>query len=258
MGVFAISLGVVVFPLLSRYASRNDMPNFRTSLNRAIRLAMMEGFATGVGLFVLAEPIVALLWRHGRFSEGDMLIAAFILRMYVIGMWAYCTHQILTRAFYSMKDTKTPLKVQCSLAAVYMVLAFCLIWSPQVGPGAFGLTASITFSANVAILLWILRRRVGRFGGRQIVLSAARSLIASLAMAAVLVWVTAEISGATYWGVPPMLHGLLHLGPLPRWLIVAVGVPVGAAVFMLAARLMHAPELGEFFGALKRRPVSPD
>ena len=259
MGVFAISLGVAVFPLLSRYASRNDIPNLRDSINRALRLAMMEGLATGTGLFVLAEPIVKLIYGHGKFMPEDVQMSAFILRMYVLGMWAYCAHQILSKAFYSMKDTKTPLKVSSILAAVYMVLVSCLIWVPWIGAGAFGMTPAITFAANILVLAIILRRRLGPLGGRKLAISVGRSLAASAIMAAVLAWLSAEIANTTLWivpeviGMPPLLRPLLPAVHLPYWLTVAVGVPVGAVVFIGVAKLLRAPELGELFGSFRRK-----
>jgi putative peptidoglycan lipid II flippase len=264
MGVFAISLGVAVFPLLSRYASRNDMPNLRRSLNRAIRLALMEGLATGTGLFVLAEPIVRLIYRHYDFADSDARTAAFILRMYVLGMAAYCLYQILTRAFYSMKDTKTPLKVSCVLAAVYMGLVSCLIWIPQLGPGAFGLTPAITFSINILVLAIILRRRVGILGGRQIATSVVRSLVACAVMVAFIL-----LAQWCLESVRPLAPGPANSGPLLwawiasalKWMlgpgfnltVVLVCVFGGAGAFLLTARILHAPELGELFGAARKK-----
>ena len=99
MGVLAISLGVAVFPLLTRYAARNDIVNLRDSINRALRLALMEGIATGAGLYILAGPIVKVIYAQADFSPADAAQAAFVLQMYVLGMWAYCSYQILTRTF---------------------------------------------------------------------------------------------------------------------------------------------------------------
>jgi putative peptidoglycan lipid II flippase len=234
MGVLAISLGVAVFPLLARYASRGDLPNLRDSVNRAMRLAMMEGLATGAGLFLLAGPIVNLIYRHGDFRQTDAAGSAFILRMYVLGLWAYCTHQIILRAFYSLKDPITPLKVSCGMAAVYMVLVSVLIWVPQVGAGAFGLTAAFTFSLNVLILAWLLRRRIGRIGGRRLLASALRSGVSCAVMGGVVLLLRRVLAGAS------------------DGLVVAAGVPAGAAAFVATAWLLKAPELGELLGAVRR------
>jgi len=229
MGVLAISLGVAVFPLLSRYASRGDTVNLRDSLNRALRLSIMEGMATGVGLFILAEPIM-MIYARRRFTVEDAMQAAFVLQMYVLGMWAYCSYQILARAFYACKDTRTPLKVSCSLAVVNIILLVVLIW--PMGPGAFGLSTAITFAANAIILTLILRRRLGRLGGRKIMASIVRTAVACAVMAAVVYW----------------LRGYMEARNVNNLLVLAACVPAGAVVFVAAAWVMRSPEIHEFRG----------
>ena len=239
MGVLANSLAVAIFPLLSRYASRNDMFNLRDTVNRALRLAFMEGLAAGVGLFLLAEPIMKMLYAYRNFTPQDAHDAAFILRMYVLGMWAYCTNQIFTRAYYSVKDTLTPMKVSCMLVLPELTMLVLLVWVPSLGAGAFGLTTAVIFSLNTAILALKLRSRLGSFGGRKLLQSLTRTVIACAVMAGAIIGL---------W----MLLGNV-LGINKNWIIVAACVPTGAGVFLLTARLLRAPELGELFGSLKKK-----
>lgn len=227
MGVLAISLGVAVFPLLTRYAARNDIVNLRDSINRALRLALMEGIASGIGLFILAEPIVKVIYARRNFSPADAAQAAFVLQMYVIGMWSYCSYQILARSFYSLKDTTTPLKVSCALAVVNILMLVTFVWIPWLGAGAFGLSTAITFAANSCVLVHLLRKRLGLFGGRKIFVSVVRSVIASALMAAVVYLMQ--------W----------HMKGRPDWIIVAACVPAGVIVFIIVARLLGAPEIAE-------------
>ena len=236
MGVLAVSLGVAIFPLLSRYAARGDRESFRDSLNRALRLAMMEGLAAGVGLFVLADPIVRLLFqRPPRFTQQDAATTAFVLKMYVLGMWAYCTYQMFVRAFYSLKDTLTPMKTGCLLVVPNMVLFAGLLWVPALGPGAYGVATAVTFAANTIILAALFRRRVGRFGGRKLAVSVGRSLAACAVMSAVIVLLERVLSGRS------------------DLLIVGVCVPAGFVAFVATAWLLRAPELGELLGAVGGR-----
>jgi len=235
LGVLATSLGVAVFPLLSRYAARGDKPALRDSLNRALRLAFMEGLATGVGLLLLAEPVMRLIFVRGNFTGEDAARSADILRMYVLGMWAFCGYQVVTRAFYALKDPKTPMKVSCAMAGLYMIVVLTLVWIPGVGPRAFGLAAAFTFSLNVLILGAILRRRLGRLGGRKLAVSVARSAVACAVMAG-------AVLALKWW-----------LTGQANWLVVAACIPVGAAVFLGAARLLRCPELAELRGRLKGR-----
>ena len=233
MGVLAISLGVAVFPLLTRYAARGDIVNLRDSINRALRLSLMEGMATGVGLFILAEPIMRLIYARRNFTAADAAQSGFILKMYVLGMWAYCSYQILARSFYSLKDTKTPLKVSCWLAGVNLLMLVGMVWIPSLGAGAFGLSTSVTFAINSAVLIYLLRKRLGRFGGRKIAVSFLRTLCGCAVMAAavyILRW---------------------QMGTVRNWIVVAVCIPVGAIVFLGVVWLLGAPELAELRGGIK-------
>jgi putative peptidoglycan lipid II flippase len=229
MGIFAISLGVAVFPLMSRYALRGDMVNLRDSINRAIRLSVMEGLASGVGLFVLAEPIM-MIYARRKFTMADSMQAAFVLKTYVIGMWAYCSYQILARAFYACKDTKTPLKVSCTLSVVSLFLFLVLVFTPGIGIAAFGLSTSITFSINAAVLILILRKRLGLLGGRKIAASLARTLIGCAVMAAVVYLLRFYMKDMNYL------------------LVLLVCVPAGAAAFISSVVLLKAPEIKELMG----------
>jgi putative peptidoglycan lipid II flippase len=230
MGVLAISLGVAVFPLLTRYAARNDIVNLRDSINRALRLALVEGIATGTGMYILAEPIVKVIYARRNFSPADAAQAAFVLQMYVIGMWAYCSYQILARAFYSLKDTSTPLKVSCALVVPNLLMLVTMVWIPSLGAGAFGLSTAITFAINAVVLVFLLRKRLGIMGGRKILASVIRASIAAAAMSAVIYLLRSYMMAS------------------PNWLIVLVCIPAGAIVFVATAWLLGSPEIAELRG----------
>jgi putative peptidoglycan lipid II flippase len=153
--------------------------------------------------------------------------------MYVMGMWAYCSYQILARAFYACKDTKTPLKVSCFLAVVNLILLLALIWVPGMGPGAFGLSTTITFAANALILTYLLRKRLGLLGGKKIAISFLRSLIACAVMAVVVYLLR--------W----------YMKDMNNYLILGVCCSVGAIVFISMAWLLKAPELEELIRGAK-------
>jgi putative peptidoglycan lipid II flippase len=235
MGVLAISLGVAVFPLLTRYAARNDIVNLRDSINRALRLALMEGIATGVGLYILAEPIVKVIYASRKYSPEDAAQAAFVLQMYVIGMWAYCSYQILARAFYSLKDTSTPLRVSCALAGANLIMLVTMVWIPSLGAGAFGLSTTITFAINAVVLVFLLRKRLGLMGGRKILASVIRACLAAAAMSAVVYLLQS------------------YMRDMRNWIVVVVSISAGTIVFVGTAWLLGAPEIAELRGNLVAR-----
>ncbi len=243
LGVMAISIATVVFPLFSRYAARNDIAGLRDTTNRALRLCIFLGLPAAAGLMILAEPLVTVIFERGAFSAEDTRRAAFILQMYCLGMVAYFCNHILLRAFFARGETTAPLRIACILAGVNVLLVVGGIFTPLKG-GAIGLATAVTATANTAALTIVLRRRLKRIGFAQILASLARIIAAVTAMAAA-VWavrfffpaVTGDMSGK--WAVGA---------------VTAVGVVVGAAVYLLAAIVCRCPEVGELLGALRKKP----
>ena len=129
-----------------------------------------------------------------------------------------------------MKDTATPLRVSCTLVVINLLMVATMVWIPWLGAGAFGLSTTITFAINAVVLIFLLRKRLGLFGGRKIFASVVRSVIA-----------TAVMSAAIY-----LL--LRHMKDTRNWIVVLTCVPAGAIVFVGTAWLLGAPEIAELRG----------
>jgi len=244
MGVLAISLATAVFPLLGRYAARNDIAGLRDTTNRALRLGAFLGIPAGVALILLAGPLVTLIFQRGQFTAFDTDRSAFILRMYCLGMWAYFWNHVLLRAFFAQKDVRTPMLLACLLTVANLALVVGGIWTP-LKAGAIGLATAVTQSANAVLLTVVLRRRWGRLGLRRIAVSVVRTAAATACMAGVIALVMAAIRAAAADGLTGRIVSL------------AVAVPVGAAVFLLVAKCLKAPELPELWGAMRKKTPDP-
>ncbi len=181
MGILAISIATVVFPLFSRYAARNDTQGLREATNRALRLCLFMGIPSGVALMVLGGPAISAIYRSGKFTPADAAQSGYILQMYCIGMWAYFSNHVLLRAFFSQKDVMTPLKASIVRAGINVLLVGGLIFTP-LGAGAMGLATAVTSSGYALLLVWILHRRWGRIGLGAIMTSLLRIAIATGAM----------------------------------------------------------------------------
>ncbi len=226
LGVLAISIATVVFPLFSRYSTRNDIPGLRDATNRALRLSLFLGIPAGVALIILAEPVVALIFQRKNFTAFDTDRAAFVLQMYCLGMAAYFCNHILLRAFFARKDTRTPLLLACVLAPLNMALVVGGIFTP-LRSGAFGAATAATSTLNVAGLVFVLRHRLGGIGGRKLLVSALRTSVACAVMAAAI------------WAV------WYFTTPCESWKIILFCVPTGAAAFLIVAATLRCPELRE-------------
>jgi len=233
LGVLAISVATVVFPLFARYAARRDDAGLREAVNRALRLCLFLGVPAGVGLMVLAGPTVSLIFQRGQFEPSDARRAAFVLQMYCLGMAGYFCNHVLLRAFFARKEIRTPLLIACVLAGANVILVIGGIFTP-LRSGAVGAATACTQTANAAALAYVLRRRLGRIGGRKLLVSVARTIGATATMAAVVL----------------ALRSAMPLATAGR--IVAVCLPAGAAAFAAGAFLLRCPELPELLTRRKR------
>jgi len=261
LGVLAASIATAVFPLLGRYAARDDLPGLRETLNRALRMGAFVALPAGVGLILLAEPTIALIFQRKEFGPADTARTVLLLRLYCLGMCAYFWTPVLLRAFFSRQDARAPMVLAVILAVVNVALVLGLVWTP-LKAGAIALATAVTQTANALVLIFVLRRRWGRLGGRRVLASFARTAAATAAMAAAVLAVLHVLPGqlaaigptlrrlAARYGLPELL---IAAGPtLCRLAVVAAGVGAGAAVYLLAARLLGMRELGELLGGRRR------
>lgn len=243
LGVLAISIATVVFPLMSRCSARSDLPGLRDVINRALRLCLFLAIPSGVALIIIAEPTIVLGFQRGDFTAADSAMAAGMLRMYCIGMPAYFCSHILLRAFFARKDTRTPMYSAVVATSLSLVLMYLGCYTP-LKSDALGLATSIAAGLNVSWLLWVLHRKVGNLGMRSLLKSTAKTIVATIVMAAAIVATQLALdAGWQRW-----LGSAVFLGRL----VVLVGTVVaGSAAFLIVARLLQCRELGE----LRRRPA---
>ena len=237
LGVLAIAIATAVFPLMSRCVARGDLAGLRHVINRALRLCLFLSIPAGVGLILIAHPTIVAGFQRGDFTAADSATTAVMLRMYCLGLPAYFVSHILLRAFFSRKDTKTPMYAAAACMALSVVLMVAGIHTP-LRSAALGLATAIAAIVNVAWLLWALHRKVGKLGVRSILASALRTAGATAALAA-------AVLGAQ-WAVRSASGSLLPGGAYVALIVeIIAAVLAGAGAFLLAARLLGCAELGE-------------
>ncbi len=242
LGVLAIPIATVVFPLFSRYAARNDNLALRQTTNRALRLCLFLGIPAGVGLAMLAQPAIRVIFQRKDFTAADTLRTAWVLRAYCVGMWAYFCNHILLRAFFSDRETRRPLVLSMGMSALNIALVLGLIWTPLKG-AAVGMATATTSSISTLVLIWLLRKRWGQLGFRKILASVVRIALASALMAAAVWACIAYLPGVfAAWTSRPRIPAIL------------CGIAAGAGVYLLSTIMLRSPELGE----LRKRPAPAD
>lgn len=240
-GLVATAISVAILPTLARQsAERAAQRAFKDTLGLGLRLTTTLILPAAMGLFVLAVPIIALLFEHGAFAAGDTEITAQALRLYLIGLPFAAIDLLLVYAFYARKDTLTPALVGVVSLAVYMLAALALFESW----GLFSLMIADSLKHFVHALIAgiLLARQLGGFGSQRLALTALKTLAAAMLMTAAAL--------ATL----PILTRLVGTGSIfHEALLVILSAALYGGIFLLAARVFKIDELRWLMTLLRHR-----
>ncbi|HXH24260.1 MAG TPA: murein biosynthesis integral membrane protein MurJ [Vicinamibacterales bacterium] len=230
LGLFGMAIATAAFPRMAEEAAR-DTAELRDMLSRSLRMILFLTIPASVGIVILARPITAFLLRSGAFDATSMDLVVAALALYAIGLFAHAGIEILSRGFYALSDTRTPVAFAVISMVVNLVLSLLLVWPFGVG----GLATALSAAAIVEFVLLVrtLARRLRGLDGARVAASVARTCVAALLMAeVVLVWLAVL-----------KLAGLLDLSRKPEaGLAVVGGVCLGAAAFFIASLALRNAE----------------
>jgi len=232
VGIVGQSLATVVFPTLAAQSARQESGEFRDTFSMAFRATLYLTIPATVGLSVLSAPLVTLLFQRGQFDARSTAETAWALQFFALALFAHSGLEIVSRAFYALHDTFTPVAVGIGAMALNIGLSVVLI--APLAQGGLALANSVATILECSILFVILRQRIGDLDERRIAFSAIRIVIATIAM------VGALLPFANRFVESPIF-------------VAMVGMPIGAAVYLIATTAMRAEEIRFFWGSLKAR-----
>jgi putative peptidoglycan lipid II flippase len=193
-----------------------------------------------VGLIVLREPIVALLFQRGAFGGLTTQLTAQALLYYALGLWAFSAVRIVVSTFYAMQDTRTPVMTATVSIAANILLGIALMGPMQ--HCGLALATTLASTINLVLLIAILRNKLGAIRWRLIVASGLKTLVASGIMAAfVLLAMRMVVAGEMTGGGWRLLAGL------------CITIGGGIVVYAVSAWLLKIPEWQKMTELLKRR-----
>ncbi len=230
-GVVALSISTVVFPTMARLFDQGNLPGFRTTFGRALRPLLFLTLPAAVGLFAFREAIVQSLFQFGAFSTQSTDLVVPPLAWFALGLLGYALAEVLTRAFYAMHDTKTP--VFAAIGTIVLNIGLSALLVDRFGHTALAFSLSVTTAIEASILLLVLRYRLGTASFSDLRWFA-RVGVATIAMSAVA------------WFMAPLLAAATVPGIAPRWLQIGLflfGLAVAGASYLVAAYLLQIPEL---------------
>lgn len=239
LGIFAISVSTVILPELSRLAAEGRSEAVRSTLGTAIRFVAFICIPAAIGLMILREPIISILFERGRFDADATARTATALGFYALGLFPFAAVSILASAFYAHQDTRTPVKVGAVTFFVHLALNFAL--SGPLQAGGIALSTSVSAMLDAALLFYLFSRRHGTVWDAGM----SRSLLATLGAGTAM-----GILAAVSVRIP--LLGSDH-PTLARAGVLALVIAVCSGVFLAAARLLGCREVRELSSLLPAR-----
>jgi len=244
LGLFGISLATAIFPVMSSLSAKKDFAGLTSTISRGLCNTLFIAIPATVGMAVTARPLISLAFQHGRFTLNDTDMVTLTLFFYVLGLCGYFLQQIITRAFYSLQDSKAPMKTALVAVFANIILNLVLVWFW--GTGGLALSTAICSYLQVFILIFVLKKQLAKFGAAAADLqtffpvlarAAAKTAVATIVMSAVII---AALWLSRTW--PDVLKLLLI-------------VPSAALSYIVAAKLLRIEMLSLLTGTADKQPV---
>jgi len=251
-GIFAVSIITAIFPALSEHAALRRWSRFKDTMNMGVRATTLIIVPCCIIYLTLSRPIITLLLQHGFFKAGDTRLLSDVLFLLALGLIPYSIDMLLTKTFYSLQDTRTPMIINCFVVAIN--IGVNLIYFYWLDMGVQGLALGFTTAYIFSMLIdgTVLRIRLGRLGGKRALSTAVKTLAAAAAMA--LVTLAAYYFVREMSTVPALWKDLLE---------VALPMAAGLVTYFLTAHALEMEELEvvrdtlyRYLGKLKRHTGS--
>ncbi|MBE2238225.1 MAG: murein biosynthesis integral membrane protein MurJ [Caldilineaceae bacterium] len=244
-GIIAQGIATVVFPTLSAQTAAGQIDAFRRTFERALRVVVFLVAPAAALLLIWRRPTISILLERGVFDAQSMMLVAYGLQFYLIGLIFHSMLEIIVRGFYALQDTWTPVLVGVLAMTGNIALSFLLV--TRLSFGGLALANSLATLVETLVLLWWFDRRIPTGLHRRMLLTAlAKTLLAATALAAV-AWAWGRW---VYVNIYPARIGILD----DDWLTVLVGVPLALLVYLGMHWLLRSDEFSLTLALLRRRP----
>jgi putative peptidoglycan lipid II flippase len=184
-GIIAQAIATVAFPTFSAQAAAGQFDLLRRTFERTLRVVFFLVTPAALALLVLRRPTISILFEHGAFDTESMILVAYGLQFYLLGLVAHSLLEIVVRGFYALQNTWIPVTVGVVAMSANVALSFAFVG--RLSFGGLALANSVATTAETVLLIWLISRRMGSLHWGSLARSAARTLAAALVMAAA-VW----------------------------------------------------------------------
>ncbi len=242
LGIFGVAIATVTLPLISRSAAQGNMPEFRVFLSRGVRLAVVLTLPATLGLMLLAEPIISIIYERGRFTAMMTAQTAAGLQFYALGLIAYSCIKVVTPAFYALDKRLIPMVVGFVAIATNLLLNWFFTFQLGMGHRGLALSTGLVAAINFTVLYFLISKASGGLHTRTLAVLMLKLVVAGGLLAAVCYW------GGQWW-----LAGWGEMAFI--WKCLKLGSLIGAAggVYFAAAVALRVDEARELMDLFMRR-----
>ena len=243
LGGYAIAVATAILPMMSHQAAAKDYDSLKKTLSFSVRIVAFITIPAALGLMILREPIIRVLFQHGQFVAESTRLTARALLYYAIGLPALATVKLVVPAFYSTRDTKTPVIVASISLVLNIVLniVFLQFFFKRVQNGGPALATALATFFDFFALFIIFRLRYGAMGTLQVLRSFGK------------ISICAGIMGVACWFGNYYTQFTLHSRFLMQFIVFSGLIVGAAALYLLLAWLFRCHEIEEIYGIAMRR-----
>jgi putative peptidoglycan lipid II flippase len=239
LGVFAIAIGTAALPRFSSHVAAGDMDQLKSSVSFSLRLMLFLTIPSMVALMALHLPIISVLFQRGAFNAQDAVYTGQALFCYALGLWSFSILRVFVATFYSLKDSKWPMKAAVITLVVNVLFSLALMHPLK--HNGLALANSIAATINVFVLAFVLRKKIGAFLDRAFYTSVIKIILSTIVMFGAIGLVDYFIPWNTQAGFKT------------RLIYLTCTIVAGAGVFFVSAYLLKSQESHALVNMLKKR-----
>jgi putative peptidoglycan lipid II flippase len=241
LGVLGISLATAIFPVMSSSAASKDFAALCRTVSEGLKSAVFVALPATVGLIVVGRPLVSAIFEHGHFTAADTALTTRVLWFYALGLCGFFCQQLVTRAFYSMQDSRMPAVTAVAAVLVNIILNLTFVWF--MATAGLALSTAVCSYLQVVVLIFVLRRfmqkqALGHLLLDGLALTLLKTAAATLCMAA---------AAMASMQLMKQYHSIFQL---------LLTVPSAAAVYLLTAKWLHIKELSLLLGSKRTEKIA--
>jgi putative peptidoglycan lipid II flippase len=231
LGLFGVAIASATLPAISRSAASGNFAEFGRTLSRSLGTVLLLTVPSSVGLALLGDSMIGVIYEGGKFQAYDTRQTALALACYAVGLAGYSAAKVLAPAFYALGSARVPALISLASILINYVVALSMLRLARLGHAGLAVATSGVALFAAVTLFAVLRRRLRTVGDRALLASLVKIVLASLVMGLAVMlcsrWIATGL-GVSRWA---------------RLIDLAVSIPLGAAIFSGLCRLMRVAEL---------------